>query len=450
DRTQRNYHYGTLEFAYPEAREYVVDQIVRLMDEYEFDGVYLCTRTHSQPAEHADRYGFNQPVVDEFQRRYGVNILAEDFDLESWRRLRGEYFVQLYREIREALPDRQIATGIPRGRYLGPPHGNMYLDWETLCTEKLVDLLVIGVYSGRGLYPKLTKPHVELGYLSSDQDGLSVPDWREAVNEVYGPVCEQTGVKLVTRGNLYELMGNPLVDNFMVDAPSGRKGITEIPHYDELNCEAGTMTIGFWLCLENWETGEPQTRAMRVLSKYEDASPDNTGRGFEVYIDYSNRLVFRVNAAVPQQDLALTSNTVLKPGVWTHVTCVLDGPRRQMNIYVNGELDARRSVTVVALRVNSHINLFLGRYGGYDSHVLQGVIDDVVISSEVLSPVDLMVSPHIPNSNTVLYMDFEELIDGKLQNWSPKGISGAVAIADEKTLVGSVDGFGRALRIGEY
>jgi hypothetical protein len=42
--------------------------------------------------EHADQYGFNRPIVEEYERRYGVSILEKDFDLENWRSFRGEYF----------------------------------------------------------------------------------------------------------------------------------------------------------------------------------------------------------------------------------------------------------------------------------------------------------------------------------------------------------------------
>ena len=39
--------------------------------------------------------------------------------VEAWRRLRGEYLVQFYRELRAAIPkDKSIYAGIPRGRYL--------------------------------------------------------------------------------------------------------------------------------------------------------------------------------------------------------------------------------------------------------------------------------------------------------------------------------------------
>ena len=142
------------------------------------------------------------PVVEEYRRRHGIDVLedsrfdcadpsfkSDDPAVERWRRLRGEYLVRFYRELRRALPGKVIYTGIPRGRYLGPPYGNLYLDWETLARERLVDGLVIGVISRKGLHARLYKPHAEIGYLSSEDDGIAIPSPAEAVKSVYLPVA---------------------------------------------------------------------------------------------------------------------------------------------------------------------------------------------------------------------------------------------------------------------
>ncbi|MBL9214939.1 MAG: hypothetical protein JNG83_05640, partial [Opitutaceae bacterium] len=77
----RKYHEGVLEFAYPEVRAYVLEQIRAFSDKLPFDGVFLSYRSHSPPPPHADQFGFNAPVVEEYQRRYGKNILRQNFDL---------------------------------------------------------------------------------------------------------------------------------------------------------------------------------------------------------------------------------------------------------------------------------------------------------------------------------------------------------------------------------
>lgn len=138
-------HHGVLCLSYEEARDYIVGKVRWLVSQHAWDGVFLCTRSQSRPAAHGDRYGFNRPIVDAYRQRYGVDITVNDFDLEAWRRLRGSYLTELLREVRAELNTRGVAlsVGIPRSDYLGPPVGNLHLDWRTWLTEGLVDELVV-------------------------------------------------------------------------------------------------------------------------------------------------------------------------------------------------------------------------------------------------------------------------------------------------------------------
>jgi len=89
------------------------------------------------PPDHADQYGFNQPVVDDMKRLYDVDIMtdprfdwkspsfkSDDEMVQKWRNLRGSYITQLYREIREAMraanPDVKFAVALS-GEFVGPP-----------------------------------------------------------------------------------------------------------------------------------------------------------------------------------------------------------------------------------------------------------------------------------------------------------------------------------------
>ncbi len=145
-----NYHWGVLEMAYPECRKLMVDRIKTFITDYKTDGVYVCTRTHSLPALHADQFGFSPPIVNEMRKRFGVDITkdsrfdyqSKDFDsnndlVEAWRKLRGEYVVQFYRELRQAIPkDKTICRqlGLPTW-----PIPGAAVRWESLSRLGITD-----------------------------------------------------------------------------------------------------------------------------------------------------------------------------------------------------------------------------------------------------------------------------------------------------------------------
>ena len=152
--------FGVPSYAHPESRAHMLD-LVRECAAYGADGIFLCTRTHAYepwgwawgwgggaatgtfPSDDRYGYGFDEPVVEEFKRRQGVNILREDFDEEAWHRLKGEFFSGFLREIRAALPakqelwlniepDRDKAVIYARRKHL------LYKDWETWKKQKLL------------------------------------------------------------------------------------------------------------------------------------------------------------------------------------------------------------------------------------------------------------------------------------------------------------------------
>ena len=150
------------EYAYPGARAAKIAEFVHIAKNSGVKRFLACMRSEVlqlQDAPYkADQYGFNEPVVREMARRYGVDILTdprfdvdrEDFDLhdpmvENWRNLRGQYVTQLYRELRQALRgvDPQIRLAVTlSGDHVGPPLGNWRLDWRTWVDEGLVDEII--------------------------------------------------------------------------------------------------------------------------------------------------------------------------------------------------------------------------------------------------------------------------------------------------------------------
>lgn len=94
---------GPIEFAYPEARQAMADYLVKHVVEGGYDGLSFLTYAENFSQRYEDEFGYSEPIVKEFQRRYGVNILRESFDKKKWARLRGEYVESFLRDLRSRL-----------------------------------------------------------------------------------------------------------------------------------------------------------------------------------------------------------------------------------------------------------------------------------------------------------------------------------------------------------
>ena len=111
-----------------------------------------------------DSFGFNPPVVQAFQDRYGINILKDDFDADKLCALNGELFTGFLRRVRGLLgPERKMIAAVtlngwhgyggPGGRALGSltddgpepdkPCYRFDLEWETWIREGIADDLIV-------------------------------------------------------------------------------------------------------------------------------------------------------------------------------------------------------------------------------------------------------------------------------------------------------------------
>jgi hypothetical protein len=183
-----NRYWMVPEYAYPEVRRAKVAEFVHMARRYGIRHFIANMRSEvSQlidPADHADRFGFNPPVVEDMRRLHGVDILndarfdvdAPGFNLhdpmvENWRRLRGTYLTQLWRELRAGLRavDPEITFAITlAGEYLGPPLGNLHTDWRTWVDEGLADYLISPVFFEATLDHEAGKK----GYLTHSRAGI--------------------------------------------------------------------------------------------------------------------------------------------------------------------------------------------------------------------------------------------------------------------------------------
>jgi hypothetical protein len=200
DRSGRTRQWGVLCLAYPQVRRHFIARFERLLSTGRFDGLFVCLRSQSRPADFADQFGFNRPVRDEFFRRYGRDLWAEDFELADWRNLRGEYLTAFLAELKETLNRRHqlLAVGAPRGHILGPPFGNMTLEWQTWIRQGLVDHLIIGQNSLQcpSMWHALWPMHRGYGYLQNYLDGYNMNPIEEDLNSAYQPVLEDHNAKL--------------------------------------------------------------------------------------------------------------------------------------------------------------------------------------------------------------------------------------------------------------
>lgn len=156
---------GMLEYCYPEARAFRVAMVREVAENYAIDGVAFCLRTHSQWRGNVEDFGFGEPVVAEYKRRYGVDIRQQEFDRDKWAQIRGEGVTQLLREVSAVLEPRGMrletmlppstvdAAGTRRYRFLDW----IDLDWPTWVAEGLVDGLRLNAQGARtwtGLWPE--------------------------------------------------------------------------------------------------------------------------------------------------------------------------------------------------------------------------------------------------------------------------------------------------------
>jgi hypothetical protein len=226
DRTLRNHQWGVLCLGYPEVRKYMIRRFMRLLRDGNFDGLFLCLRTQSRPAEHADQYGFNTPIQQEYLKRYGVDIRNEDFDLQTWRDLLGEYLTRFLKELRKVLSTEKVnlAVGVPRGSILGPPMGNTTLQWPIWVSEGIIDQLIIDQNSSRcpSMWHDLWPMHRGYGYIQNYLNGSGMHTLEEDVVKTYAPVFDGASAKLY------------LARQWQERSASKEKGLSGLPGVDGL------------------------------------------------------------------------------------------------------------------------------------------------------------------------------------------------------------------------
>jgi len=200
DRSGQQRQWGVLCLAYPEVRSHFCSRFMNLLQNAEFDGLFVCLRSQSRPADFADQFGFNEPVRQDYLARYGRDICNEDFDLRAWRDLLGEYLTTFLSELRHRLNRSGVwlAVGVPRSDVIGPPMGNTTLYWRDWVKEGLVDELIINQNSSQcpSMWHQLWPMHRGYGYLQNYLDGNNMPSLPDQLSSEYEPVFKDQPVDL--------------------------------------------------------------------------------------------------------------------------------------------------------------------------------------------------------------------------------------------------------------
>ena len=200
DRSGRRRQMGVVSLAYPEARRAFVERWLTLIAPTRFEGLFVCLRSQSKPADQADEFGFNEPAVADFHARSGVDVRRQPFDLQEWREHLGGYLTTLLVELREALAreGRALGVGAPRGDVLGPPLGNATLHWRDWVRGRVIDQLVVAQNSSQcpSMWHQLWPMHRGTGYTQNYLDGSNLPPLSEHLASTYAPVIAEGQAKL--------------------------------------------------------------------------------------------------------------------------------------------------------------------------------------------------------------------------------------------------------------
>jgi hypothetical protein len=133
--------------SFPETRRHWLDWLAAALDAGA-DGVEIRLGNHNQDFAWGE-YGFEQPVRDEFLKRYGVDIwTTDDFDRTAWRRLRGEGFTQFIHDARKLTHGRRKQFGLHMEPVVdtAPEHGggmNMHWNWRAWLRDAAPDTVSV-------------------------------------------------------------------------------------------------------------------------------------------------------------------------------------------------------------------------------------------------------------------------------------------------------------------
>ncbi len=151
------FYHGVPAFGDVQVRDRLLSLVKEVLN-YDIDGFYLSTRSHSWYAcfpspgwdNHLEDFGFNDCVVEDYRKQYNIDPRYEGYDRDAFLRIKGEHFSQLLAEVGRLLhsyqkqfivgivPDRLTLMGMGKDRpalkYL-----QLYKDWEQWAANGRID-----------------------------------------------------------------------------------------------------------------------------------------------------------------------------------------------------------------------------------------------------------------------------------------------------------------------
>ena len=230
------YARGVPEYAFRENRERMERIVAELYERYpDLDGVAFSIRSHSlsRGGDWAELgggnlfYGFSDPVVEEFQRRYGIDPRKEAYDEQAFLKLRGEYFTQMLdgvSKIIHAKGGRLSVMAAVNCRKVGPyDHGSMY-PWLNRCS--IDNYFDIGTWAKRGIVDNV----IMLG--TGHQQNEWTQGWKDEV-KAFKAKLEGTDTKLT----LHYLINSAKPENVQNVLPQvlDELDIDEVEFYEEVH-----------------------------------------------------------------------------------------------------------------------------------------------------------------------------------------------------------------------
>lgn len=181
-------------YGYPEVRDYHLRQVEELLS-YGVDGVYMSMRSHSpwpKDISGSRDYGYNEPVIAEYKKRYGSDPRdAAPDSLEQLRfvKLKGD-FLKLFLSDSHKLcgaAGKKLAMNTDFGSADPLSAYRMYVPADDLCRERIVDELCIlaGANADLTRWRVLGGNQVKLTTFTGihgKTDEIGRPLWRNGLN----------------------------------------------------------------------------------------------------------------------------------------------------------------------------------------------------------------------------------------------------------------------------